>query len=124
MNANMYQVLAMRTNDGKCTERLIEFIEKNQQWDVGGIINASFGMPGEVGELCDYIKKAIFHGHDIDKVKVKKEIGDCAWYLALMCESFNVNLEEIMQLNIDKLKARYPDGFDTEKSLHRAEGDI
>lgn len=123
ITGNEYQKLAMRTNDGKCTERLVEscgaaFV------DVGGIVNASLGLSGEVGELNDYIKKAIFHGHTVESVKVKKEIGDCCWYLALMCESFGFELEEIMQMNIDKLKARYPEGFSEERSQHRAEDDI
>lgn len=122
MNFREYQILAMRTNDGKCTERLCNAIE----WpcDLGGVVNASLGLSGEVGELNDYIKKAIFHKHPLDLVAVKKEISDIMWYTALMCESFGFDMGEIAQMNIEKLKARYPDGFDCEKSLHRKEGDI
>lgn len=122
MTVREYQILAMRTNDHKNTGRLCNAI----QWpyDMGGVINASLGLSGEVGELNDYIKKAIFHKHPLDPVVVKKEISDVMWYTALMCESFGFDMGEIAQLNIDKLKARYPEGFDPEKSLHRKEGDI
>lgn len=124
MNADKYQVLAMRTNDGRCTERLIEFIEKHPELDVGGIVNGSYGLSGESGELNDYIKKAIFHKHPLDMKAIEKEISDCCWYLALMCDSFGFHLGEIMKLNIDKLKARYPEGFSEERSQHRAKDDI
>lgn len=55
---------------------------------------------------------------------LKKELGDVMWYMAMICYSFGFNLDEILQMNIDKLKARYPEGFDTERANHRAEGDI
>lgn len=59
---------------------------------------------------------------DIDHAK--KEAGDICWYLAMLCESFGWSLDEIMQMNVDKLKARYPEGFDIERANHRAEGDV
>lgn len=140
MKGNKYQKLAMRTNDGKCTDRLAQKISgesilkydvKEQKTvfepkaiDVGGIINASFGLSGETGELNDMIKKTIFHGHSLDLEKVKKEIGDVMWYVAMMCESFGFEMDEVMQMNIDKLKARYPEGFSEYDSQHRKEGDI
>ena len=136
MSGNEYQKLAMRTNDGLCTERLLGKVEmidffkatktgrNNEKYDLGGIVNASFGLSGETGELNDILKKWVFHGHEIDEVAVKKEIGDIMWYVAMMCECFGFEMEEIMQMNIDKLKARYPEGFSAENSLHRKEGDI
>lgn len=125
MTSNEYQKLAMRTNDGKCTYRLnMSIFNIENKTDIGGIINACLGLSGEVGETNDMIKKWIFHGHDLDDDKLAKEIGDILWYVALMCHSLGWDMEEIMQLNIDKLKARYPQGFDTELSKHRKEGDI
>lgn len=136
MQGNEYQKLAMRTNDGKCTDRLQDKIEMidffkdakagrpSEKYDLGGIFNASLGLSGESGELNDMLKKWVFHGHEIDCVSVKKELGDIMWYVAMMCESFGFEMDEIMQMNIDKLKARYPEGFDPEKSQHRAAGDI
>ena len=118
-----YQKAAMRTNDGKCTGRLIEFIDKSLL-DDGGILNASLGLSGEVGELNDMIKKAIFHGHKIPLVAIKKEIGDVMWYVAMMCESFGFDMCEIAQMNIDKLKARYPEGFSEERSQNRKADDV
>ncbi len=124
MQGNEYQKLAMRTNDGECIRRLLEFIAENQAIDGAGVINASFGLSGETGELNDMLKKTIFHKHPLEKEKMKKELGDIMWYVAMMCESMHFDLDEIMQMNIDKLKARYPEGFDPEKSQHRAVGDI
>ena len=123
MKANEYQKLAMRTNDGKCTKRLLNSTML-QKTDIGGVINASLGLSGETGELNDMIKKAVFHGHELNIDNVKKELGDILWYIAMMCESFNLEMEEIMQMNIDKLKARYPEGFSEERSQHRQVGDI
>lgn len=124
MTGNEYQKLAMRTNDGLCTERLEAASSGFQSIDIGGVVNAAFGLSGETGELVDMIKKAIFHGHKLETEKVKKEIGDIMWYVAMMCECFGFEMEEIMQINIDKLKARYPEGFSEYDSQHRAAGDV
>lgn len=70
------------------------------------------------------IKKWVFHEKELDMKHVKKEMGDVLWYVAMMCESFGWNMEEIMQMNVDKLKARYPEGFSADRSLHRAESDV
>lgn len=92
--------------------------------DFGGILNACLGLSGEVGEFNDMIKKWIFHEKQLDIDHAKKEAGDICWYLAMLCESFGWSLDEIMQMNVDKLKARYPQGFDIERANHRAEGDV
>lgn len=73
---------------------------------------------------CKYKKKWIFHEKDFDEVHAKKELGDVMWYVALICDSFGWNLDEILGMNIDKLKARYPKGFDTVLANNRKEGDI
>lgn len=135
MNGNDYVFDAMRTNDRKSTDRLGRAIVKNafdtldsglQSGipDVGGILNACLGLSGEVGEFNDMIKKWIFHEKNFDEVHAKKELGDVMWYVALMCDSFGWDLDEIMGMNIDKLKARYPEGFDTILANNRKEGDI
>ena len=67
------------------------------------------------------VKKAIFHGHTLEIEDLKKEIGDVMWYLALICDSFGVDIEEIARMNIDKLIERYPDGFSEYASQHRKE---
>jgi len=122
MELENYQKLAMRTNDGKCTERLLKWQDVYDSIiDVGGVFNACLGLSGEVGELNDMIKKWIFHGHDLDYSDVEKEIGDVMWYVAMMCESFGFNLAEIAQKNINKLIERYPEGFSEYASQHRKE---
>jgi len=136
MNGNEYQKLAMRTNDGKATDRLndkIEMIEffkdakagrPAEKYDLGGIFNAAFGLSGEVGEFNDMLKKWVFHEKELDVVHAKKELGDIMWYVAMMCHSFGWELDEILQMNVDKLKARYPQGFDVALANNRKEGDI
>ena len=125
MTGNDYQKLAMRTNDGKATERLERSCDVFLDFhDMGGIVNAALGLSGEVGELNDMIKKWIFHNTTLDKEHVKKEIGDVMWYVAMMCESFGFSLDDVMQTNVDKLIARYPDGFDTYRANHRAKDDV
>lgn len=143
MTGNEYQKLAMRTNDGQCTQRLrnkADSIELYREYldydlpevgigtemdvDLGGIINGLFGLSGEVGELTDMVKKWIFHEKELDEDHAKKELGDVMWYIAMTCESFGWSLDEIMQMNIDKLKKRYPDGFDTERANNRSPEDV
>ena len=122
MQGAEYQALAMRTNDKKSTDRLLNKINDlkignhcgdTPEIELGGVLNAALGLSGEVGELNDMLKKWIFHEKQLDIDHAKKEAGDICWYLAMLCESFGWNFDEIMQINIDKLKARYPEGFDT-----------
>ena len=138
MQGKEYQDLAMRTNDRKGTDRVINALTKSIinsceivnsdskeiTKDLGGIFNACLGLSGEVGELNDMIKKWIFHEKPFDEEHAKKELGDVMWYVAMMCESFGWDLDEIMQMNVDKLKARYPKGFSTELANNRKEGDV
>ena len=123
MTGSKYQQYAMRTNDGKATERLEAFVSDGRV-DIGGILNGCLGLAGESGEFLDMIKKWIFHGKPLDEEHAKKEAGDVCWYIAMICHSFGWNLDEIMRMNVDKLKARYPEGFSTELSNHRKEGDV
>ena len=126
MNGRDYQKFAMRTNDRKSTTRLAGAAEYGEATmvDIGGVFNACLGLSGEVGELNDMIKKWVFHEKSLDTMHAKKELGDVLWYVAMMCESFGWDLDEIMQMNIDKLKARYPEGFDIAKANNRASGDV
>jgi NTP pyrophosphatase (non-canonical NTP hydrolase) len=111
MNVNEYQQQALRT--ANITDPLMT-----------KLMVCGLGVSGEAGEITDYIKKVLFHGHSLDPIKLAKEIGDCLWYLSYLSDSIHINLETIMQMNIDKLKARYPDGFDPILSQNRKEGDI
>ena len=126
MTGNDYQEQAMRTNDGHAQDRLADRMLAGimQEKDVAGLVNGLMGLSGEAGEVTDLFKKWIFHNAPLDEQHAKKEVGDVCWYIAMICHSMGWNLSEIMQMNIDKLKARYPEGFDTEKSNHRKEGDV
>lgn len=131
MRANEYVDMAMQFNDEQSTKRLedmlryLEGIKGSGQIDLGGVFHAALGMTGEAGEAQDIIKKWIFHEKELDCEHLQKELGDVMWYVALMCHSFGFDFEKILQMNYDKLSARYPDGhFDVYHANHRAEGDI
>lgn len=121
MTGKGYQTLAMRTNDGKSTERLEN---TTQVKDIGSLLNGVLGLTGEAGEVSDLIKKTIFHKKEFDLTHLKKELGDVMWYIAMICDSVGLDMDEVMEHNIEKLKARYPEGFDTFKANHRESGDI
>lgn len=110
MTGNDYQRLAARTMNKKLTG-----YEQS--------MHALHGMVGEIGEIHSLYQKW-YQGHEFDSEHLKKELGDLLWFVAELCTAKNWSIEEVMKLNIDKLKARYPEGFDEEHSLHRAEGDI
>lgn len=126
MTGNEYQEQAMRTNDGHAQDRLADRMLAGimHKKDVAELINGLMGLTGEAGELTDLFKKWIFHNAPLDEEHAKKEVGDVLWYVAMICRSMGWSMDVIMQMNIDKLKARYPEGFDTEKSNHRKEGDV
>ena len=115
MTPNEYQRNAMRTASGistSCPENLL--------------LQGVMGMSGESGEALDIVKKIMFQGHELNeatKEHLIRELGDVLWYVATTAEALNVPLETVMQVNIDKLRARYPMAFDTERSQHREEGD-
>ena len=106
MTINEYQKLAMKT--------LNPALDKK---DV--LINGVMGLCGESGEAIDIVKKWLAQGHDLDKEKLAKELGDIAWYLAETAYALEIPLEDILQVNIEKLAKRYPEGFATERSLNR-----
>ena len=85
------------------------------------ILNGALGLCGEAGEVADVIKKHLFQGHELDKAKIKDELGDVLWYISLLCDGIGYTMDEVMEKNIDKLRKRYPAGFDEAKSIHREE---
>ena len=110
MKINEYQELAMTTLNPELSKR-----------DV--LINSVMGLCGEAGEAIDIVKKWMAQGHELDKKHLAKELGDIAWYLAEAATALDIPLEDILQANIDKLKKRYPDGFESKRSLARPEED-
>lgn len=99
MTINEYQNLAMRTLNPDLDKK-----------DV--LINSVMGLCGESGEAIDIVKKWLAQGHELDRERLAKELGDVAWYLAEAATALDLPLEQIFQGNIDKLKKRYPEGFD------------
>lgn len=85
--------------------------------------HALHGMVGEIGELHSIYQKR-YQGHAFDAEHAMKELGDLLWFVAEYCTAMGWYLEDVMQLNIDKLMKRYPGGFEENRSMHRAEGDI
>lgn len=83
------------------------------------LVMSGLGIAGEAGEVADEIKKILFHGHPLNAQKLMKELGDVLWYAARICAILNVSFDEVAQMNIDKLKSRYPNGFEKERSLNR-----
>ena len=106
MTINEYQKLAMTTLNPTLSEK-----------DV--LINGVMGLCGESGEAIDIVKKWLAQGHELDKEKLAKELGDICWYLAETATALDLSLEDIMAANIEKLRKRYPEGFDTERSVNR-----
>ena len=85
------------------------------------LINGVMGLCGEAGEAIDIVKKHLAQGHELDREGLVKELGDIAWYLAETASALDVDLETVLESNIEKLKKRYPEGFDVGKSIHRTE---
>ncbi|WP_108652999.1 nucleoside triphosphate pyrophosphohydrolase family protein [Dongshaea marina] len=113
MDSNHYQALAARTLASESDPDI-----SNQQMML--VWNA-LGLTGEAGEVADLIKKGVFHQHGVDKEQLKKELGDCLWYISALCSTAGIELAEVMQANIDKLNTRYPQGFTPQDSLRRVD---
>jgi len=107
MQANDYQKEALRTASSIKEEDLI--------------LNGALGLAGESGEVADIIKKYMFQGHELDKEKLIDELGDVCWYIAILAKGLNVELDEVLIHNVEKLRRRYPKGFDAQKSINRDE---
>ena len=108
MTGTEYQKAALRTADMNYSEHSM-------------IMNGALGLCGEAGEVADIIKKATFQGHPLDTEHIAEELGDVAWYVAQTATGLGVSLEDVAKHNINKLRERYPEGFDSERSIHRPE---
>lgn len=108
MNFSEYQSLAVRTA-----------ALHHDAW-VARIVLA-LGLTGEAGETGELVKKAEAHGHGMDVGKLSSELGDVLWYLAVLASSYGLDLGDIAQGNIKKLRLRYPDGFSTDASIARVD---
>ncbi len=109
-----YQELSQRTN----TEDKTEIQERLTKLNLDSL-HALIGISTESGELLDAFKKHIFYGKEIDQANIKEEIGDLMWYVALLCNANGFDFYKILETNIEKLKARYPEGFTKEQATER-----
>lgn len=96
------------------TRTLNKELSKEQQ-----VSNMIFGANGELGEVTDILKKHLYQGHRINKQHLAEEIGDALFYIVNLCTLYNLDVEDILQGNVDKLKKRFPEGFDAERSINR-----
>lgn len=106
MNIRDYQTLSVRTMNKELT--------KEQQ-----ISNMVFGANGELGEVTDILKKYLYQGHRINKQHLAEEIGDTLFYIVNLCTLFSLDIEDILQGNVDKLRKRFPNGFEVDRSINR-----
>ena len=92
------------------------------------LLTAALGLTAEGGEFTEIVKKIVFQGKPVNEENLfhmKRELGDIMWYFIQACISLDVSTEEIIEMNVEKLKARYPGGeFDVHKSENRQEGDL
>ena len=112
MTINEYQKLAMRTAPKR--------FENREEM----LLNGVMGLCGEAGEALEILKKVRYPGHKMVWRHVERELGDVAWYLAMCDSACGSPLESILEMKIEKLRRRSPNGFSAEKSEHRAEGDL
>ena len=103
-------------------------LELEDECNVPQLLTAALGLTAESGEFTEVVKKIILQGKPYNEDNVfhmKRELGDICWYIAQACMALDTSFDEIIEMNVDKLKARYPGGeFDVSKSENRKEGDI
>ena len=105
MTINEYQEKAMRTLNPKLTKEEI-------------LVNAGMGLCGEAGEVIDLLKKHYYQDHPLSYEQIAYELGDIAWYLAEAAYAIGYKLEDILEMNIDKLNQRFPNGFNKDDSIN------
>ena len=92
------------------------------------LLTAALGMSAEAGEFTEIIKKMVFQGKPVNEENLfhlKRELGDVMWYVMQACMALDVSLDDVIEMNIDKLKSRYPGGeFDAHYSENRKQGDL
>ena len=120
-------VTSMPSQDSAILQARIDELVANGA-DIPHLLTAALGLTAESGEFTEVVKKIILQGkpyNDENVFHMKRELGDICWYLAQACMALDTTFDEIIEMNVDKLKARYPGGeFDVHKSENRREGDL
>ena len=103
-------------------------LELENDCNVPKLLTAALGLTAESGEFTEVVKKIILQGKPYNEDNVfhmKRELGDICWYIAQACMALDTTFDEVIEMNVDKLKARYPGGeFDVHHSENRVEGDV
>ena len=140
LNSNMTQVIDtnkyiefVRQTTSPASSDFNKLIERMQELDEEGVklthlLTFALGASAEMGEAVEIIKKCLFQGKPFNedaKIWISKELGDVLYYIGQFCIAMDISFEEIMQINYEKLSARYPEGvFSVHRSENRVEGDI
>ena len=120
------QVTSQESKDGIAFVNRLRDLE-GDDCEIHRLLTAAVGISAEGGEFAEIVKKCIFQGKPMDddaQYHMKRELGDIMWYIAQACIALGISLEDVLDTNIQKLEARYPDGFEAFRSEHRKEGDI
>ena len=123
-------VNAVTSEESKDYESFIARLEdlEKEEFPTERLLTAAVGMSAEAGEFTEVIKKMIFQGKPVNEENLfhlKRELGDIMWYVAQACMGLNISFNEIVEMNVEKLQARYPGGsFDVHYSENRKEGDL
>ena len=122
------EVTSLPSTDLAALLSCITELDIEQDADVPRLLTAALGLTAESGEFTEVVKKIILQGKPYNEENIfhmKRELGDICWYLAQACMALDTTFDEIIEMNVDKLKARYPGGeFDVHKSENRKEGDL
>ena len=114
-------------NNDKFTQHWTRLVNQRDA-DMPRLLTAAFGLSAEAGEFTEIVKKILFQGKPLDKDNIfhmQRELGDIMWYWMQGCMALDIDPNEVIQMNIDKLKARYPGGdFDAHYSENRQDGDV
>ena len=120
---------SVTSDNSKRSDVFFDALDKIEEQGIAPerILTASIGMASEAGEFSDIIKKIVFQGKPIEeetKFHLKRELGDILWYVCQACIALDTDLEEVIEMNINKLEDRYPGGFSEFNSNNRKEGDL
>lgn len=109
-----YQQLALKTD-----HQSYDHVAKRFTPEMSRLTHAALGLSTEANEFADQLKKHLIYGKELDKTNLIEELGDICWFIALACDELGSSFEEIQQININKLKARYGEKYSDEKAINR-----
>ena len=121
------EVTSDESKDPQAFNDALDIIDETSGVSPERLLTAALGICAEGGEFTEIVKKCVFQGKPMDEHTVyhlKRELGDIMWYISQACIATNTSIEDIIYMNIEKLEARYPDGFEVFRSENRNEGDI